>query len=254
MPPGPRNRSEVTWVAETGSTNADVLALARAGAPEGTAVVADHQTAGRGRLGRRWQAPAGSSLLVTVLLRPPPDEVEAATTVAALAMAEAVEASTGVRALLKWPNDLTVDDRKLAGVLAEADWRGDVAVAVGIGVNCNWPPPEAWPQDLQQTMVSLNHLTGADVDRDELLDVFLGALPRWRTAGRQQLVAAVRRRSATLGRRVRVDVGDGAVVEGEAVDVDARGHLVVREAGGATRTFAAGDVTHLRHEQPRGRT
>jgi BirA family biotin operon repressor/biotin-[acetyl-CoA-carboxylase] ligase len=232
-------------VAETGSTNADALALARDGAPEGVVFVADHQTAGRGRLGRTWQAPPGSSLLVTVLLRPPEDQAELVTFAAAVSMAEAVEATTGVRALLKWPNDLTVEDRKLAGVLAEADWHDDgVVVCVGIGVNCNWP--DDVPSELREALVALNHLTGVEVDRRALLDVFLGALDtRYPKLDRAGLLLAWRARSATLGRAVRVDLGT-EVVEGTAADVTVEGHLVVETTAGP-RTFAAGDVTHLRH-------
>ena len=121
--------ADVRWVAETGSTNADLLALARDGAPEGIVLVADHQTAGRGRLGRTWEAPPGASLLVSVLLRPPAAVADAVTMAAGVAMADAVDEVAGVHARLKWPNDLvvavdgpTADDRKLAGILAEADW------------------------------------------------------------------------------------------------------------------------------------
>ena len=145
-----------------------------------SSLVADHQTAGRGRLGRSWQAPPGSSLLVTVLLRPPSGAVETVTMAAALAMAEAVEGETdgAVRPLLKWPNDLCVEERKLAGVLAETDWHTDgaVAIAVGIGVNCNWPPVDEWPEELRSTMASLNHLTGAAVDRRSLLERYVARL------------------------------------------------------------------------------
>lgn len=236
-------------MAETGSTNADALALARAGAPEGIVLVADHQTAGRGRLGRTWQAPAGASLLATVLLRPAPELAEVVTFSVALAMAEGVEAITAgaVRPRLKWPNDLTVDDRKLAGVLAEADWHdGAVAVCVGVGVNCNWP--EEVPAELRGTLVALNHLTGLEVDRRALLDAFLRALDAYDGVDRASLLDAWRARSATLGREVRVDLG-ADVVEGTAVDVTAEGHLVVESAAGR-RALAVGDVTHLRHASP----
>jgi BirA family biotin operon repressor/biotin-[acetyl-CoA-carboxylase] ligase len=154
-------------------------------------------------------------------------------------MAEAVEAVTGVHALLKWPNDLVVPnpdgtDRKLAGVLAEADWHdGAVAVAVGVGVNCNWPA------DAPDHVVALNHLTGREVDRAALLDAFLERL----AVGGDPL-AAWRARSATLGRRVRVDLAEEAVT-GTAVDVTDAGHLVL-DVGGDRRTLAVGDVVHLR--------
>ncbi len=252
MPSAPGKRfADVRWVAETGSTNADALDLARAGAPEGVVLVADHQRAGRGRLGRTWEAPAGASLLVTVLLRPPPGEVETVTLAVALSMAEAVEDVTGVVALLKWPNDLTVDDRKLAGVLAEADWRApdDVAVAVGVGVNCNWPPAEHWPDELRATLASLNLLTGSTVDREALLDAYVRRLAGRYGSDRDELMAAWRARSATLGRSVRVEVADDVLV-GEAVDLTDVGHLVVELFDGSRRTFAVGDVTHVRHASP----
>lgn len=258
MPVEPRNLlagtrfADVRWIPETGSTNADVLALARDGAHEGVVLVADHQTAGRGRLGRTWQAPPRAALLVTVLLRPTVLVVDSVTMAVGLAMAEAVEATTGVHARLKWPNDLVVDDRKLAGILAEADWRdsdGGVAVAVGVGVNCNWP--DDVPDDLRDRLVACNQLTGAAVDREALLVEFLRRLDErysalLETSDRTALRADWRARSATLGRRVRVEAG-GHDIEGVAVDVTDAGHLVVDADDGHERTFAVGDVTHLRH-------
>ena len=245
MPAAPRNW-DVRWLEETGSTNADALALARSGAPEGVVLVADHQTAGRGRLGRTWQAPPGSSLLATVLLRPAASDADLMMPAVALAMAAAVQACTGVEPGLKWPNDLTVDDRKLAGVLAETDWSGTgVAVCVGIGVNCNWPAEV--PDELATTLVALNHLTGADVDRAELLAAFLAELDRrYADLDRRALRDEWRDRSATIGRRVRVELGSEAV-NGVALDITAEGHLEVACDDGSRRGFAVGDVTHLRH-------
>ncbi|MEA3018492.1 MAG: BirA family transcriptional regulator, partial [Actinomycetota bacterium] len=145
--------ADLRWVDETGSTNADLLALARDGAPEGIVLVADHQTAGRGRAGRSWVAPPGSSLLLSVLVRPPASVAGLSSMAIALAAADAVGDLAGFRPRLKWPNDLvwpgdgTAPDRKLAGILAEAHWPSEheVAVVVGIGVNVNWPAdlPEA---------------------------------------------------------------------------------------------------------------
>lgn len=255
--------ADVRWVDSTGSTNADALDLARDGAPEGIVVVADHQTAGRGRRSRTWQAPPGASLLVSVLLRPPADVAGAVTMAVAVAMAEAVASVAGVEAGLKWPNDLVVDDRKLAGILAEADWPAGAAmsagwrapaphervpVVVGVGLNVSWPEPSE-AGDLADTAAALNWL-GADVDRADLLVAFLrrldaryGELVRSRSTG--DVRAEWRRRSATLGRRVRVDLGADDV-EGTAVDVTDEGHLVVETLEGGRRTFAVGDVVHLR--------
>src|SRR4051812_16300557 len=133
----------VHWLSEIDSTNRYVLDEARGGAPAGLVVVADHQTAGRGRLGRTWGAPPRASLLMSVLLRPaiPVERRHVLVMTAGLAMAEALEAETGVAAGLKWPNDLLVGGRKLAGILAEAS--GD-ALVIGIGVNLEWTdvPPD----------------------------------------------------------------------------------------------------------------
>lgn len=135
--------AEVRWFDELDSTNRYLLSEARAGAVEGLVVVADHQSAGRGRLGRRWEAPPAANLLVSVLLRPrlPFETRHLASAVVALAAADACAALGGVAASIKWPNDLLVDGRKLAGVLAEADvgTEGRAPIVVGIGINVAWP-------------------------------------------------------------------------------------------------------------------
>ena len=278
--PGPRARAllagtrfaDVRWVAVTGSTNADALALAREGAPEGVVVVADHQTAGRGRRDRRWVAPPGASLLVSSLLRPPSRVAGSVTLAAGVALAEAVETVAGVEARLKWPNDLVVavpeaGERKLAGILAEADWPAGstisggyrapaaderVVVVVGVGVNVTWPADlAALGGDAAEVagIAAALDWVGPEVDRVDLLVAFLrGFAARYATlveAGPGDVLAAWRRRSATLGRRVRVDVGRGDI-EGTAVDVTGEGHLVVETREGDRRTVAVGDVVHLR--------
>jgi BirA family biotin operon repressor/biotin-[acetyl-CoA-carboxylase] ligase len=269
--------ADVRWVAETGSTNSDAMALARNGAPEGIVLVADHQTGGRGRQGRVWVAPPEASLLVTVLLRPPARVVGLTAMAVGVAMAEAVEQVTGHGPGLKWPNDLVVADgghgggpagadrvdRKLAGILAEADWPPGttasggwrepspddrLAVVVGLGINVNWP--DELPDDLAEIATALNHLVGHDVDRVDLLVAFLERLaPGYERLVQDRSAAALldewRRRSATLGRRVRVDLGSHDV-EGTAVDLTDEGHLVVETVGGERRVFAVGDVVHLR--------
>jgi BirA family biotin operon repressor/biotin-[acetyl-CoA-carboxylase] ligase len=277
--PGPGERAgaalagsrfaDVRWVAGTGSTNADAMALARDGEPEGIVLVADHQTAGRGRLGRTWEAPPGASLLTSVLLRPPAAVADAVTMATGIAMADAVAAVAGVEARLKWPNDLVVDvrgsDRKLAGILAEVDWPARstvsggwsapppterVAVVVGIGVNVNWPAEV--PADLADLLVACNHVAGHDVDRVDLLVAFLrgleGRYDRLRAdpaADRSWLRDEWRARAATLGRRVRVDLGADDL-HGVAVDIDDAGRLVVETDEGERRALAVGDVVHLR--------
>jgi BirA family transcriptional regulator, biotin operon repressor / biotin---[acetyl-CoA-carboxylase] ligase len=231
---------------EIDSTNSYLRTEARAGVPEGTVAVADHQSAGRGRLDRRWEAPPGASLLVSVLFRPEfdPAELHLCTAAVALAAAEACRVVAGVGPVLKWPNDLLVGEAKLAGVLAEADFEGSAcAVVVGIGINVAWPGPEGVGG------TCLNDLAAVPVDRGELLDSLLAALSPRRALldsapGRRRVAAELRERCATLGQRVRVELPGEAVV-GLAQEVDDAGHLVVLTAAGP-RTVAAGDVVHLR--------
>ena len=223
---------EVRRLAEVDSTNRLVLDLARDGAPEGVVVVADVQTAGRGRLGRTWTAPPGASLLVTVLLRPRRPGL--VTIASGLAAVEACEAVTGLRARLKWPNDLVTDRGKLAGLLAERD--GD-AVAMGMGLNVQWP--DQLPEELVGVATALNHEVGRDVDRDAVLDAWLAALGR-RLDAIDDVMAEYRATCDTIGRSVRVELA-GETFTGTATGVTDEGHLVVDG-----RTVAAGDVVHLR--------
>jgi BirA family biotin operon repressor/biotin-[acetyl-CoA-carboxylase] ligase len=246
----PAASPEVRWrirrFDDIDSTNRYVLDAARAGAAAGLVVVADHQRSGRGRRGRVWTAPAGSSLLLSVLLRPTvaAEAVHVVTMAAALALADAVGAVAGVDADLKWPNDLIVDERKLAGLLAEADVTGSGAVrgvVIGIGCNVTWA---GFPAELDDTATACDREAGHPVDRARLLDTFLAEL-----ASRIDALAAVpadyRARLATLGRAVRVELA-GRTLEGVATDVDELGRLVVRPAAGPPVVVAAGDVVHLR--------
>ena len=208
--------ADVRWFAELDSTNRLAADLARAGAPDGLVVGADHQTAGRGRRGRTWDSRPGASLLVSVVLRPAPALV---TLAAGVAAAEACEAVAGVGVGLKWPNDLLLDEVKLGGILSELV--GDAAV-VGLGVNLAWAPAGA-------------ARLGPGVDRAALLHAYLAALD-----APGDVLARYRDLCTTLGRRVRVELPGGAV-EGLATDVDGEGRLLVDG-----RAVAAGDVVHLR--------
>lgn len=208
--------ADVRWYAEVDSTNRVAADLARAGAPDGLVVGADHQTAGRGRRGRTWEAPPGAALLVSVVLRPAPVLV---TLAAGLAAAGACEAAAGATVALKWPNDLLLGDAKLGGILTEAV---NGAAVVGLGVNVAWAPPGA-------------ARLGPDIDRDAVLHDYLTGLD-----APGDVLDRYRSRCTTLGRRVRVELPDGTV-EGVATDVDDDGRLVV-----AGRPIAAGDVVHVR--------
>jgi BirA family biotin operon repressor/biotin-[acetyl-CoA-carboxylase] ligase len=245
--------SDVRWLADVDSTNAMLLQEARSGAPEGVVVVADHQTAGRGRLGRRWEAPAGASLLVSVLLRPaglpdplPVEQAHLVTAAAGLAAVAACVTVAGLRPELKWPNDLMSGGRKLAGILAEAELGSGprpelAAVVVGMGLNVTWH--ETVPAELTELAVALNHLTGQTVDRADLLVAWLVEFEA-RYGDLAAVADEYRRVCATVGRNVRVALRDESF-DGVAVGITAEGHLLVDSAG-TTREVAAGDVVHLR--------
>ncbi|HEV2071400.1 MAG TPA: biotin--[acetyl-CoA-carboxylase] ligase [Acidimicrobiales bacterium] len=236
---------------QTDSTNADLLSLAAAGAPEGVVVVTDFQRSGRGRRGRTWMAPPGSALLASVLFRPAlaPGAAHLVTMAAALAAADACGDVAGVQPGLKWPNDLVVEragmTAKLAGLLAESMVEGDRLEAVVVGMGCNLRAAPAGA-------VHLEDLAGRPVDRDELLAAWLVHLderyPTPSEAG--ALLDDYRRRCTTLSRTVRVEL-EGAIFEGRAVDVTEDGHLLVNTVGG-TRDVAAGDVVHLRPAEATG--
>lgn len=231
--------TDVRDVAEVGSTNREVAALARRGAPAGLVLVADHQTGGRGRRGRAWDAPPGSSLLVSVLLRPPPGGAHRAAMATGLAAVEACAEVAGVAVSLKWPNDLVVGPAKLGGILAEVVvGAAGPAVAVGLGLNVAWEVP------LPPGGVDLRRLSGRDVSRAALLVAFLRALEDRCRQPAGDVMAGYRARCSTLGRPVRVELA-GEVVTGTATSIDDGGLLVVDCAGGR-RTVAAGDVVHLR--------
>ncbi|MDQ4131946.1 MAG: biotin--[acetyl-CoA-carboxylase] ligase [Actinomycetota bacterium] len=225
---------------EVDSTNRVVADLARQGAAEGLVVIADHQTAGRGRWGRRWDAPPGSSLLVSVLLRPRP----LVTLASGIAAADACASAAGVAAGLKWPNDLMAGDRKLGGILTELVTDGPApAAVVGVGINVNWTGA------LPGGAVSLNHLTGEAVERDLLLDAFLTQLDAVLNEldgpdGPTAVVDRYRELSGTLGRTVTVSTPRGDIV-GWAADVGREGQLVLETDDGRRHEVAAGIVTHV---------
>jgi BirA family biotin operon repressor/biotin-[acetyl-CoA-carboxylase] ligase len=242
--------TRVRWFVEVDSTNRCALDAARDDEPEGLVVVADLQTAGRGRLGRRWVAPPGASLLASVLVRPdlPVEHLHVLTAASALAAAEAVDTVARVDARLKWPNDLVVGERKLAGVLAETlRSQQGLAVVVGTGVNVDWP---SMPGDLAATATALNLVSGAHVDRADLLVAWLEGFDRLldglaTPGGRAVLRAATLARSATVGRRVRVELTDG-MIEGVATGIDDAGRLEVTLDDGSRAVVGVGDVVHLR--------
>jgi BirA family biotin operon repressor/biotin-[acetyl-CoA-carboxylase] ligase len=238
---------DLFFLPETGSTNDEANRLARAGAPEGTVVIADHQTAGRGRLDRQWLSPAGSSLLLSLVFRPSlaPDRVQRLTMIVGLAVVDAIRLETGLGVALKWPNDIVCRRAKLGGILTEIALTGDAVdfVVVGLGLNVNLDPTEL-PADLLMPATSLSFELGLSVARLPLLRTFLRVVE-------QRYLAAVAghlpheewaERLVTLGHTVTVaTVGD--VLTGVAESVDTDGALLVRRPDGHLERVVAGDVT-----------
>jgi BirA family transcriptional regulator, biotin operon repressor / biotin---[acetyl-CoA-carboxylase] ligase len=214
----------VWYVPETGSTNADLLAFADA--PDRTVLVAGHQTAGRGRLDRTWRSPPGANLLMSILFAEVPGQPGDLTRAVGVAAVDAVAALTGLHARLKWPNDVVLDDRKLAGILAQRAPSGPVVV--GIGLNVGWAPDGA-------------ARLGGGVEPAAVLTELLRALD----AQGPDLHDRYRALLATLGRQVRVALPSGEIV-GRAVDVAGDGGLVVIDECAITHHVDAGDVVHLR--------
>jgi BirA family biotin operon repressor/biotin-[acetyl-CoA-carboxylase] ligase len=244
-------------VASTGSTNADLLGRAgrETGLGEGYVLVAEEQTAGRGRLGRSWSSVPGASLTYSVLLRPapvPPERRGWLPLLAGVAVVSAVRAVAGVEAALKWPNDVLVGERKLAGILAEQSPDG-TAVVIGTGLNVA-TPADALPVSATGLPATSLLAEDAAVGREMLLLAILGQLEEWYLAFladpdpvRAGVLDAYRALSATLGQPVRVDLPAGRVLTGTASDIDADGRLLVREAGVTEATpVSAGDVVHVR--------
>lgn len=240
--------SRVVWHSETGSTNADAAALAEAGAPEGVVVLADQQTAGRGRLGRSWSSPPGAGIYASVLLRPDPRAARLLSIAAGVAIAEAIEGVTGLAPALKWPNDVYLGGReahaarKVAGILAEGGMSGGEAwVVVGFGINVL---PATLPPHLPRA-TSLETELGRPVDRGELLASCLARLAqRYRDlqdGRRASVLDAWRSRAAsTFGRRVEWDDG-GIALAGVAADLDDDGGLIVETVAGVAR-IVSGEV------------
>ncbi|MCZ7376904.1 biotin--[acetyl-CoA-carboxylase] ligase [Micromonospora sp. WMMC250] len=266
-PNGPWARLELRT--ETGSTNADVADAARGGEPEGLVVVAEQQTAGRGRRGRVWQSPARAGITTSVLLRPgeavpdrgwppvPSTGYGWLPLLAGVALVEAVARLAELEASLKWPNDLLIDDAKCAGVLAEVvpgrAPEEPAAIVLGIGLNVTLRADELPVNPTGLPATSLQLAGAAATDRDPLLRALLRSVAewydRWRSAGGDAVTSGLREAylaaCSTVGREVRVLLPDGEVLTGSATGVDRDGQLQVTTAT-TTRTLAAGDVLHLR--------
>jgi BirA family transcriptional regulator, biotin operon repressor / biotin---[acetyl-CoA-carboxylase] ligase len=238
---------QVLWYAEVGSTNDVAASLADRGEPEGAVVVADAQSAGRGRHGRAWASPPGAGLYMSMVVRPAAHAVGLLTIAAGVALADGVHAATGLRPQLKWPNDVYIGGRKLAGILAEAgtSTSGVQHVVLGCGINLM---PAAYPAEVAARATSIESELGRPIDRGLLLVECLAALHarycQLQSNARASVIAGWRDRAvSTFGRRVEWDVA-GVTRHGVAEDIDENGALLVRDGSTRARVIS-GEVRWL---------
>lgn len=237
----------IVYHASLGSTNDLAKELAEAGAAEGTLVIADEQTSGRGRLGRRWLSPPRLNLLLSLIFRPTlsPSQVQRLTMICSLAAADAIRQVAGLEAQIKWPNDILLAGKKAGGILTELGFRGDALAyaIVGLGLNVNLRA-EQLPEELRGVATSIAQVAGRPIPREPLLCALLERIEQRyeQLRGGQVPVAEWAARLATLGKAVRVSEG-GGTIEGYAEAVDADGALWLRLADGRSQRILAGDVT-----------
>ena len=233
----------VRFYQSTGSTMDDTAAWAGDGAEEGAVAVAETQTASRGRMGRRWISDEGN-LYFSVLFRPEPDALPLLSPLAGVAVARAIRQAAGLYPTIKWPNDVMIDGRKVAGILAESALSGSQVQHAVVGIGVNVALDVSADPEIAATATSLNHASGSEIDRAELLRRILqhmDALYLDLRRGRSP-ITEWRRWLDTLGQRVSV-THHGATDSGLAEDIDEHGNLLLRTDDGELLTLTAGDIT-----------
>lgn len=241
---------EIMMFDRVDSTNRIALEMASQGLPGGIVILAEAQEKGKGRLGREWFSPEGMNLYFSLLLRPyqPARDFPLYSLATSVALIEAIQRTTGLAVQIKWPNDVVLEDKKLAGILLESEVRGDQSpsLVVGVGVNVNIGLND-FPPELQKSATSLRIALGQPVDRaDLLIELFNQLVEQYRLVDdKALLIQAVRQHCQTLGRRVRVQTARQEF-EGWAEDLQEDGALLIRMGDGNQRRILVGDVTHLR--------
>ena len=233
------------YLVQTTSTMDDARRLADDGAPHGTVVVADEQTAGRGTKGRIWVSPSGQSIHTTLIVRPTIEQLKRLSIVSPVATTDAVRETTPLQPTIKWPNDIQMEHRKMGGILIEADWgAGQPHYAlVGIGLNVNFDPAP-WATEIDRPATSLMIELGARQQREPVFAALLNAFEqRFNQAESPELHEAWTSRLDTLGQKVTVTLANGEAIRGTAVEVDEAGALILETEEGQQRTFIAGEVT-----------
>jgi len=244
----PGLEQRIHYFPEIGSTMEVARELAKRGAREGTIVIAEAQTCGRGRLSREWLSPQGG-IYFSLVLRPriSPAYAPRINLMASVAVASTIRKLFGLKAELKWPNDVLIEGRKVCGILAEMDAEMDVVnfVNVGIGINANTSIPQ-----FAKTATSLKDVLGREISRKEFLSVLLGEIERQQALLMEaDLLEEWKKISGTLNKYVRI-LSPGEVIVGQAIDIDTTGALIIRKSSGSLEKALAGDCIHLREEAP----
>lgn len=242
--------SRIVYAEQTSSTNNDAFCLAEEGAQEGTVVIANSQLAGKGRLGRRWSSPAGVNLYCSIILRPPlkPHKVPQLTFVSALAVANAIEITTGLVPAIKWPNDILLNGKKVAGLLNEMSASAEQTgfVVLGIGVNINMTEVQ-FPDDLRSPATSLLLATGNKISRTAFVASLFKELSHeyslYLQNGFEPVRAAWSNRCNAFGNNITVSSGDGVSLHGAFGGIDHDGALLLHKDDGQMERVLSGDVT-----------
>ena len=249
---------DIRFFEQTDSTNKVALNLAFKGAPEGTVVIADSQTGGRGRLGRSWFSPPGKNIYTSIIIRPAIDPVAASqvTLMTGVAVAELLEAFCPGQIYLKWPNDVLANGRKICGILAESRATAVKVdyIVIGIGINVNMEEGDA-EDDLRDIATSVKIETGKDLPREELAAALFRNFEKWYTCFLQQGFAPVREEWLKRSRMIGKDVSfysNGAEVRGRVTGMDFDGALICKN-NGETKRITAGEITFSRSAQHHGR-
>ena len=243
----PGLEQRIHYFPEIGSTMDAARELAKKGAVDGTIVIAEAQNRGRGRLSREWLSPEGG-IYFTLVLRPriSPAYAPRISLMASVAVATTIKKIFGLKAELKWPNDVLIEGRKVCGILAEMDAEMDVVnfVNVGIGINANTSIPQ-----FEKTVTSLKDALGREISRKEFLSALLMEIERRQPLlVKANLLQQWKKLSVTLNKNVRI-VAPGEVIIGQAIDIDTTGALIVKERNGSLKKAMAGDCIHLREEE-----
>ena len=241
---------------ETESTNRWAKRLAVEGAAEGTLCLAESQTRGRGRLGRSWFSAPGKGLCFSLILRPKlnPAELAGMTILTAVSMAQAIYKITEIQVLIKWPNDLVFEGRKLAGILAEVNGEADLInyLIIGLGLNVNQRADE-FPDEIKPLAASLQMIKNSDLSRKMILQEFLKIFETnyvtLSNGSLFEIVAYAKKNSATLGEMVRINQGYRRTLSGEAVDLDDDGSLWLKESSGSMVRVYAGEIIQNTEEE-----